>query len=396
MKGCLLPILIISVALLLQIFLIVLFITLQVVINPRNYPQEFSVIAGGERRISHLGEACHSIELNTLTPNIRTTAYLSRSSVVLTNNLEQIFVNNILEVGYNSSQLTYYGIPVMENDEVNLNISSSNRSLNALSVTVSVYEVEGFSQFLDYTSQNTDPLSRYNLDSCLLTTGCVVQLEAELDGWLYVVFESTPTPSTLEVSLEATVRDYDLDLIEIVSKCTLFESSPRCHLEVPTYYDYSNDDGGNIQYLPFAIFYQAASLLSDTPTPSQALNVSVDLTWTCSRTDLYSYVIVSSLLAVTSIISVILLICVVWRAKPSCDCDCNFTIPSVNCCRNTNPRRNHYRTTVAGVTNVTLEEVPSPSILKNSNDRSESLPPSYEKAIKTATEPEDEPAFFNN
>ena len=107
---------------------------------------------------------------------------------MLTNNLEQIFVNNILEVGYNSSQLTYYGIPVMENDEVNLNISSSNRSLNALSVTVSVYEAEEFSQFLYYTSQNTDPLSRYNLDSCLLTTGCVVQLEAELDGWLHVVW----------------------------------------------------------------------------------------------------------------------------------------------------------------------------------------------------------------
>ena len=396
MNSKLVRILLGSFLLLLQIFLIVLFVTLQVVINPRNHPQEFSVITGGERRISHLGEWCHNIEVNTFTPNVRTIVYLSRSSTVLTRNLEQIFVDNILEVGYNSSQLTYYGIPVMSDDEVNLNISSSNTSLNSLSVTVSVYEVEGFSQFLDYTSQNTEPLSRYNLDSCLLTTGCVIRLEAELVGWLYVVFESTPTPSTLTVSLEATVRDYELDVIEIMSQCTLSETSPRCHLEVPSYVEYDSNDGSDIIYLPFAIFYQAASLLS-TPPPSQALNVSVDLTWTCSRTDLYSYIIISSVLAVTSIVSLIILICLLCRAihgNSDCDCSCNFTLPNVNCCRNTHPRRNHYRTSGAGVTNVTLEEIPLPSIVKKSYERSESLPPSYDKAIET-TGLEDEPAYFN-
>ena len=125
MKCIHIAILVLSAILLLQLFLIVLFVTLQVVINPRNHPQEFSVIAGGEKRIGHIGEACHNIELNTFTPNIRTIAYLSRSSVVFTQNLEQILVNNTLEVGYNSSQLTYYGIPVTTDDEVNLNILSS-------------------------------------------------------------------------------------------------------------------------------------------------------------------------------------------------------------------------------------------------------------------------------
>ena len=66
----------------------------------------------------------------------------------------------------------------------------------------------------------------------------------KLRSYTYVVFESTPTPVTLDVSLEATVRDYDLDLVEISSQCFLSESSPRCHLEVPTYV-YYDDDGGN-------------------------------------------------------------------------------------------------------------------------------------------------------
>ena len=395
MKCIHISILVLSAILLLQLFLIVLFVTLQVVINPRNHPQEFSVIAGGEKRIGHIGEACHNIELNTFTPNIRTIAYLSRSSVVFTQNLEQILVNNTLEVGYNSSQLTYYGIPVTTDDEVNLNILSSNRNLNSLSVAVSVYEAEGFSQFLDYISQNSDPLSRYNLDNCLLSTGCVLNLEAELDGWMYVVFESTPTPVTLDVSLEATVRDYDLDLVEISSQCFLSESSPRCHLEVPTYVYYDDDGGTNTEFLPFAILYQTESLLSNAPPPSQALNVSVDLTWTCSRTDLYTYIILSSLLGVTSIVSVIVLIILVWRTAPSRDCNCNCSLPSVNCRSNPRPRRNYHRTTEIGVTNVALEKNPSsPSIAKKSYDRSESLPPSYDKALEAATEREDEPSYY--
>ena len=47
MKCIHISILVLSAILLLQLFLIVLFVTLQVVINPRNHPQEFSVIAGG-------------------------------------------------------------------------------------------------------------------------------------------------------------------------------------------------------------------------------------------------------------------------------------------------------------------------------------------------------------
>ena len=388
MKGAHVAILITSAVLLLQLLLIVLFIILQVVVNPRNYPQEFSIIPGGNRRISHFGDVCHNIELNTFTPDIRTTVYLSRINVVSTEiKKEEIFVNNILEVGYSSSQLTYCGIPVEGSDEVSLNISSSNRSLNSLSVVVTVYEVEGINEFLDSISQNTDPLSRYDLDSCLLTTGCVLNLEAEFDGWLYVIFESTPTPTTLNISMEATVHKYNLYFLDTSSECTLFRSSTLCHIEVPT--DVYYDDGVHIDYLPFALIYQAESLLSDTPTPSQGLNVSVDLTWTCSRTDLDSYIILIAMLSVTSVFTVILLTCAIWRAILYCDCDCDFTLPSVNSCRNTHPRRNHYKTSATDVTNVTLEEISPSSIVKISYDITESLP-SYEKAMEATTEQDDE------
>ena len=388
-------ILVFSVALLIQLILIVVFAILQVSIDPRDHPQEFSIITGGDKQIRHLGEICDNIELDSFTPNIRTTAYIyrsrSRDSMTSNKNLERIFMNNILEVGYSSSQLTYYGVPVSRNDEIKFNISSSNRSPNSLSVVISVYEVEGFSQLLEYLSQNVNPRSHYNLHSCLLTTGCVVNLEAEFDGWLYVVFDSTPTPSTLNVSLEATVREYDIDLIDITSKCVLSEISPRCNLEVPTrVYDDFFDDEIDVSDLPFFIIYNTASLFN-SPPPSQSLNVSVDLTSTCTRTYFYTYVILSSILGVTSIISAVVLISLVWE---------NFERPippSMNCCKNTHPRRNHSRTTDTELTQVRQESIrsspSSSSTIEKSYDMNEPVP-SYEKAIGTVIEPEDEPPYY--
>ena len=376
MKDVHTAILVFSIALPLQLILIVVFATLQAVIDLRDQPQEFSIIPGGDIQNRHLGEVCDNIELNISTPNVITNAYIYRSrnrdSVTATTKLEQIFLNNILEVGYNSGQLTYYGIPVARNDEMRLNISSSNGSLNSLSVTISVYEVEGFSQLLDYISQDVDPLSRYNLHSCLLDTGCVVDLEAEFDGWLYVIFDSTPTPTTLDVSLEATLREYDIDSVEIGSKCILSELSPRCNLEVPTHvyddlYGYETD----VTDLPFFIVYHTAPL-SYSPLPSQSINVSVVLTSTCTRSYYYTYAILGSILCVTSIISAFVLIGLVWEnyGRP---------MPSMNCCRNTHPRCHHHRTTRIA-TDVILETIPSPTVEKD-RDVNESLP-SYEKAIE--------------
>ena len=361
-----------SAALVVQLILIIVFVSLQLTMDPQELPQEFSIITGGERQIRHSEEVCDSVELNTLTPNIRTTAYihLSRSSTVVSNeNLEQIFVNNILKVGYDSNQLTYYGIPVARNDELRLNLSSSDNTLDSLSVTISVYEVEGFSQLLEYISQNADPLSRYDLHSCLLGSGCVVNLEAEFTGWLYLVFDSTPTPSALIVSLEAVVREYDLDSIDIASECTLSEITPSCHLVVPTHvYD---EDGikTDANDFPFSIIYRTASLLSNPP-PSQALNVSVDLTSTCVRTYSFAYIVLIPISGVTSIITFFVLMVLVWihygSPKPS------LVIPSVNCCRDINPRRRCVRDTELG------EGPPSPTLNKSDDMNL----PSYEKVIK--------------
>ncbi|KAI6659843.1 hypothetical protein LOD99_10597 [Oopsacas minuta] len=297
---------------LLQAFIIVLFVILQVIVNPRNHPDNFSVIPGGDKRISYPGEICYHIEVNSFTPNTITSAYLTKvDSIVITKNLEEILTNHTLEVGYAPDQLTYYGVPVSEGDEIILYVRSANISIDSLSITISVYDTTGFSKLSnDITSNNINVLNSYELDSnCLLSvSGCMVSSSVISDDWLYFVFESTPTPSTLIVTLKATVRKYDLDLSEILEQCTLSELSTRCFLPVPTETPPYYSENNAVKYVSFTITYETEYLLSNSTPSSQSLNVSVDLSWSCSRTDLYSYIIIASISGVALLISLGVLI----------------------------------------------------------------------------------------
>ena len=157
--------------------------------------------------------------------------------------------------------------------------------------------------------------------NCLRSTsGCTISSVANLEGWFYFVFETTPTPSTLVVTLEATVRDYSLLYNE---KCKLYGRLTRCFLTVPTIRvktgTISDRDGERdnyeTKYLPFSIIYDTfpnsniTSPISNAPPPSQSLNISVDLSSACSRTNLYSYIIVISLFSALLLTSTGLTVC---------------------------------------------------------------------------------------
>ncbi|KAI6659844.1 hypothetical protein LOD99_10598 [Oopsacas minuta] len=276
----------------------------EIIVNPPNHPDNFSVIPGGVKRISYPGENCRHIKVNSFTPNTITSAYLTKvDSIVITKNLEEILTNHTLEVGYAPDQLTYYGVPVSEGDEIILYVRSANISIDSLSITISVYDTTGFSKLSnDITSNNINVLNSYELDSnCLLSvSGCMVSSSVISDDWLYFVFESTPTPSTLVVTLKATVRKYDLDLSEILEQCTLSELSTRCLL--------IHSESKNMTDLPFTITYVTEYLLSNSIPSSQSLNVSVDLSWSCFRIDIYDYIIVSSAFGSTLLCSLCYLI----------------------------------------------------------------------------------------
>ena len=377
---------------LVSLLFVTIFVVLQVTVNPRNHPVPFSVIVGGDRRINYPGDSCHNIELNTFTPNVPTVAYLTTvSSIVITKSLEQILANHSLQVGYDPNQLTYYGVPVSAaGDEVNLYIRASNDTPNIQSVTLSVYDMEGFR--LLFTTTNADPIYSYNLDmSCLQSvSGCMINSVAELGGWLYFVFESTPTPSTLVVTLEATVRKYDLDLTETMGECTLHASSSSCFLKVPTRVIYRNDDNG-VDYLPFTITYETSLLMSYAASSAQSLNTSVELSWSCSRTDLYSYTIIFSIASGVFVIAVGFVF-FLFFSKCCKDNDFSFTCPSIRCptYRRTRIRRLSFRT---ASTNIQLEssaQVPSDTDVLKSYVRSESLPPAYDKLARAEMEPEDD------
>ena len=380
---------------LVSLLIVVLFVILQVTVNSRNTPVPFSVIVGGDKRINYQGDSCHNIELNSFTPNIPTVAYLtSASSIVITKSLEQVLVNHSLQVGYDPNQLTYYGVPVSKDDEVNLYVRASSISPEIQSATVLVYDVEGFRQFLNYTTTNAAPISTYSLGmGCLQTvSGCTVSSVVRLEGWLYFVFVTTPTPSNLIVTLEATVRDYDIDLTEINAECTLYGSSSRCFLEVPNQVIYNNDNNNNVHFLPFTITYETSPLISNTSPSSQSLNVSVDLSWTCSLTYLNNFIITFSLFSGVFVIAVGSLVFIIFTkcAKKNYF---SFSLPSINCPKRT--RNNTYRTASTTLHLETITETSDAQIPK-SCVRFESLPPAYDKVVKADIGPEDELPYYQH
>ena len=273
---------------------------IQLTVNPHNLQVPFSIIAGGEVKIDYPEDPCRNIELNSFTPSIPIVAVLTRaSSKLVGKRIEQVLFNHSLQVGFDPNQLTYYGVPVSTDDHINLYFRASSISPDIQSVTVLVYDVVGFSQFLEYAT-NANPVYTYSLNrNCLFSvSGCTVNSIALLEGWMYFVFETTPSPSTLVVTLEATVREYDLSNNVYIDSCRLYGNSSSCFLEVPTRevkeeVSYGRDSTGTrtkTVYLPFTITYEASPLISNS-TPSQSLNVSADLSWTCSRNDLNIYII---------------------------------------------------------------------------------------------------------
>ena len=278
---------------------------LQLIVNPRNDPVPFSIIPGGDIQIDYPGDPCRDIELNSFTPSIPIVASLTTGSstiaVTKRESLEQVLFNHSLQVGLDPNQLTYYGVPVSTADDVKLHVRASSISPDIQSVTVLVYDVVDFSQFLEYATNATVYAYSLNKDCLYNVSGCTVNSKAQLEGWKYFVFETTPSPSTLVVTLEATVRKYDLASSLINDECTLFGKSLSCFLDVPIVVIY-NDDDKDVDYFPFTITYETTPLVSNSAPSSQSLNVSVDLSWTCSRSDLYSYFIV---LAVASVVLLI-------------------------------------------------------------------------------------------
>ena len=376
---------------LLLLLIVVIFVVLQITVNPRNHPLPFSIIAGGDKRINYPGDPCYNIELNSFTPSIPIVASLTTAtSIVITKSLEQVLFNHSLQVGLDPNQLTYYGVPVSTADDVNLHVRASSISPDIQSVTVLVYDVVDFSQFLEYaTNANTAYAHSLNKDCLYSVSGCTVNSIARLEGWKYFVFETTPSPSTLVVTLEATVRKYDLDLSVINDECTLFGKSSNCFLDVPTRVIY-NDDDKDVDYLPFTITYETSPLISNSAPSSQSLNVSVDLSWTCSRTDLYSYIIVFSVCSGILLIAIgFMVFIIVTKCSKS---GFSFSLPSINC-----PRRRTRSTDQNVPTNMQLETITqtrSETENQKSYVRTESLPPAYDKLAKTDVKPEDELPYY--
>ena len=379
---------------LLLLLIVIIFVVLQITVNPRNHPVPFSIITGGERRINYPGDPCRDIELNSFTPSIPIVASLTTTTrIAVTKSLEQVLLNHSLQVGLDPNQLTYYGVPVSTDDEVNLYVRASSISPVIQSVTVLVYDVVDFSQFLEYAT-NANTVYAYSLNrNCLYNvSGCTVNSIARLEGWKYFVFETTPSSSTLVVTLEATVRKYDLASSVNVERCILDESSSNCFLSTPRRITTrSNGNGGTtkvINYLPFTITYEISPLISNSAPSSQSLNVSVDLSWTCSRTDLYSYIIVFSTISGMLLIAIgfiVFIIC--FKCAKS---GFSFSLPSVNC-----PRRRSTDQNVS--TNVHLETITQTrgeTENQNSYVRTESLPPAYDKLANTDVKPEDELPYY--
>ena len=378
---------------LLLLLIVIIFVVLQITVNPRNHPVPFSIITGGERRINYPGDPCRDIELNSFTPSIPIVASLTTTTrIAVTKSLEQVLFNHSLQVGLDPNQLTYYGVPVSTADEVNLYVRASSISPVTQSVTVLVYDVVDFSQFLEYaTNANTVYTHSLNRNCLYNVSGCTVNSIARLEGWKYFVFETTPSPSTIVVTLEATVRKYDLGVTVNVERCILDESSSNCFLSTPKRiitHAAGMGSGTAVIYLPFTITYETTPLITNSAPSSQSLNVSVDLSWTCSRTDLYGYIIVISLFSGILLIAIgfiVFMIC--FKCAKS---GFSFSLPSVNC-----PRRRSSDQNVS--TNVQLETITqtrSETENQKSYVRTESLPPVYDKLAKTDVKPEDELPYY--
>ena len=353
--------------------LMAVFIILQVVINPRNHAVPFSIIFGSDKIINHPGDPCSAIEIANFDPAHNITVIfttISPGSIDFEKSVEQVLVNATLEVGRNSGQLSYYGVPVVaRGDEVSLSVRAIDQASAPQSVDISVYDLDGFSQL--NANSATNPKFIYNLDrSCLLSaTGCVASPTVESEGWFYFVFESEPTPSSLLVSLNSTVRKYDVDVSIIRGGCTLDdETSSFCHIETPKIVSRSSNRGSSsTTYLPFSLTYESNNILPYQNPPVQSLNVSTDLAWTCLRTDLWTYVIVAGVFGCcfASVTIFILFACFsILRSKS--------LFSKLN-------RRNHTNLTAS--TNLNIIRRPNATPEKEKSPeyvRAESLPPNYE------------------
>ena len=277
----------------------IVFLALQFSATPENIPIPFSIPFGSDMRIDYQDSPCSSIEIDTVDPVYEFTVYLTiEDEVQARESVEQVLVNATFGVGRNSGQLSYYGVPVVaRGDEVSLSVRAIDQASAPQSVDISVYDLDGFSQL--NANSATNPKFIYNLDrSCLLSaTGCVASPTVESEGWVYFVFESEPTPSSLLVSLSATVRKYDLDQSVSRGQCTLNSYSKQCRLLTPkeTYrvkYQPVTD------YIPFSLTYKPLTRLPASTLPLQAINTSTELTWTCIRADTWSNTVVLSIFSV--------------------------------------------------------------------------------------------------
>ena len=348
------------------------FFIAQVVANSPNQPVPFSIIAGGNKQIDYPGDSCANIELNNFSPNIPTVAYLTTDiSIVTTKKLKHILVDHSLQVGYDPNQLTYYGVPVSQDDKVNLYIRASSINPDIQSANVFVYEVKGFDQFLHHTNTNTNPIFTSSLvPLCLqLASGCTINWIVRSEGWLYFVFETTPSPSTLVVNLEATVSNYDPG--SIYDMCTLNTRSPRCFLEVPTQIGRTettiNGRTGyykTVEYLPFSITYTTANLTS-SPASSQSLSLSVDLSSECT----YNYL---SFIPISMALFIIL-----FLASTACS-----VLVIVYKCHSIYGSRGTSGNTRTAAANLQLETTTH----QNPSVRSEPLPPTYKDIARKHAE----------
>ena len=127
----------------LSLILVVVFAVVYVSIKTPKTTSYSSAITGGDLQ-SHYTWECNYIEINSFTPDIRIVAYLQKSDLASrrkTNSIQRILESHSLQVGHDSSQLTYYGVPVFAGDKVNLFIRTSMISPLVQSVNVSVNKV---------------------------------------------------------------------------------------------------------------------------------------------------------------------------------------------------------------------------------------------------------------
>ena len=368
------------------------FIILQVVINPRNHAIPFSIVFGSDKRINYPGNPCDSIEIVNFDPTHNITVILTTSSSInLVKTVEPILVNNTLEVGNNPDLLSYYGVPVVAiGDEVSLYVRALDRASAPQSVGISVYDLNGFTQI--NASSLANPQNVYNFDKgCLLSpTGCVASPAVESEGWFYFIFESDPTPSKLLVSLDSTIRDYDVDVSITRGGCTLDDETINiCYIDTPkmryTTRNQDNTDSTSIDYLPFSITYESNNALPYQNPPAQSLTVSTDLSWTCLRSDLWNYVIVAVVFGVIFLaVTVFIIIVCYYRLRET-----SVKLPSF-----TFNRRN--RTFRPAATNLNTPRLPVVNQEKELCEfvRTESLPPAYDKLEDGTGTHEDEAPYY--